>query len=641
MNEANYDNRHNEEYRMTYDETTILLNDLFSEAEAKKFQGVELPRIFISPVNHEKDLQEYKKEIIRYIFKLEDYKEKIQYFWFNGDTGEDKKLVEKTLLLMRFYGEERIYEIGKEMGIPFFDQFHKYSEMSYHRGALEISREIKDDEELVKLIKENPPKYGLSLGGFQGSYYTATEGGELSLSSSSEKVRKNVKKSLDNWDKKAYGVLRAIVNKCGTVTKNDITDEIEKILEPGYSWANLLPRLVPRRLVFKIFYNGNPCWKMPEEIIPIVQEQLSIYERSVDETQKIHERENVQGPFEYDIAISFAGEDREIAKNLAEKIRNKRVKVFYDKFYKHDLWGKELTEYFRDVYGARTRFVVILISEHYPVKDWTDFEFSIARAEAKKRQTEFILPIRIDNTKILGIHGDVGYLDYRKEGLDEIVNCLMKKLSTVSPVFTGVSATNLVLEYQWQGLGILTMDLKSAAELKTDKEILVMHQIGEVASRYDLHRLGLDYLNDKIIYVGENIIQILYCATEIKALGENEGIFIGFGIAYKHINTDKIEETIIQVLATSHDLCNYVGEGIRNDREIFLDEKSVELMKKEVPSIWNYCAKITGASLHGIQVYRLLCLRFLKSRYSWKLENGVHHVLLQGKWVAVGNKAQI
>ena len=102
--------------------------------------------------------------------------------------------------------------------------------------------------------------------------------------------------------------------------------------------------------------------------------------------------------------------------------------MFYDEFYKSKLWGKKLTEYFREVYGPKTRFVLILISEYYPVKDWTDFELSIARGEAKEREVEFILPVKLDDTKILGIHEDVMYLDFREEGVDGIVTCLLEKL---------------------------------------------------------------------------------------------------------------------------------------------------------------------------------------------------------------------
>jgi hypothetical protein len=133
-------------------------------------------------------------------------------------------------------------------------------------------------------------------------------------------------------------------------------------------------------------------------------------------------------PFDYDVAISFAGEDREIAGILAKKLRMIGVKVFYDKDYQGNLWGKKLTECFGDIYGPKTRFVVVLISKYYPIKDWTDFEFSTMRKEAEKRRTEFILPIRLDNTKILGIHRDIGYLDLRIEGIDGVISYLRQKL---------------------------------------------------------------------------------------------------------------------------------------------------------------------------------------------------------------------
>jgi len=70
------------------------------------------------------------------------------------------------------------------------------------------------------------------------------------------------------------------------------------------------------------------------------------------------------------MVISFAGEDREIAKNLAGKLQNKlvndrTVKVFYDEFYKSELWGKELTEYFQKAYGHDSRFIVLLLSKYF------------------------------------------------------------------------------------------------------------------------------------------------------------------------------------------------------------------------------------------------------------------------------------
>jgi hypothetical protein len=136
--------------------------------------------------------------------------------------------------------------------------------------------------------------------------------------------------------------------------------------------------------------------------------------------------------FEHEVAISYAGEDGEIAEQIAQSLRKNGVSVFYDKFYKEDLWGKRLSTWFRKKYGKSSRFVLVLVSHYYPVKDWANFEFSIARAEEEKRKDEFILPVRLDDTKILGLPSDKAYLDFKKEGLDGVVDCLVQKVKTAA-----------------------------------------------------------------------------------------------------------------------------------------------------------------------------------------------------------------
>jgi hypothetical protein len=142
--------------------------------------------------------------------------------------------------------------------------------------------------------------------------------------------------------------------------------------------------------------------------------------------------ENKDRKFEYDVAISCAGEDRAIAGQIANILRKEGLSVFYDQFYKSELWGKRLSAWFKEKYGKSSRFVLVLISRHYPVKDWTDFEFSIAKAEENKRKVEFILPVRLDGTKFVGLPADKAYLDLKKEGLDGIVDCLVKKVKVAT-----------------------------------------------------------------------------------------------------------------------------------------------------------------------------------------------------------------
>jgi len=132
--------------------------------------------------------------------------------------------------------------------------------------------------------------------------------------------------------------------------------------------------------------------------------------------------------FEHDIALSFAGEDRKVARDIHARLHQAGVRVFMDEFYQPELWGKKLSEEFRKRYGPSSRFVIPLISRHYAVKDWTDFEFTIAREEALRRTQEFILPVRLDDTVLVGLRSDIAYLDFQREGVDGIVSTVLKKL---------------------------------------------------------------------------------------------------------------------------------------------------------------------------------------------------------------------
>jgi len=132
----------------------------------------------------------------------------------------------------------------------------------------------------------------------------------------------------------------------------------------------------------------------------------------------------------YDVALSFAGESREIVEQVARRLAENNIQVFYDEFEKTKLWGKKLSTYFQKIYGENTCFVLVFVSKEYSLKDWTNFEFSIARGEAKVRGNEFILPIRLDNTPLFGLPDDIAYLDYNTEGVEGIVTAVVNKLRT-------------------------------------------------------------------------------------------------------------------------------------------------------------------------------------------------------------------
>ena len=76
--------------------------------------------------------------------------------------------------------------------------------------------------------------------------------------------------------------------------------------------------------------------------------------------------------WQYDVALSYAGEDRVQARELAKLIQTAGYSVFYDEF--EEFWGEDLSVKLHAVYGKQSRFCVIFVSEHYLIvlcyKSW-------------------------------------------------------------------------------------------------------------------------------------------------------------------------------------------------------------------------------------------------------------------------------
>ena len=75
--------------------------------------------------------------------------------------------------------------------------------------------------------------------------------------------------------------------------------------------------------------------------------------------------------WEYQVALSFAGEQRAYVDRVSKELTKLGIHHFYDNDNRSSLWGKNLTRYLDDVYFAKSRFVVAFISEEYRDKIWT------------------------------------------------------------------------------------------------------------------------------------------------------------------------------------------------------------------------------------------------------------------------------
>lgn len=136
---------------------------------------------------------------------------------------------------------------------------------------------------------------------------------------------------------------------------------------------------------------------------------------------------------EYDVVLSFAGEDRKYVERTANFLRKAGVKVFYDIYEDVNLWGKDLYQHLDDVYQNKAKYAVIFISESYSKKLWTNHELKSAQARAFSENEEYILPARFDNTEIPGIRKTLGYVSLTDLSPIQFAKKIIKKLGDIEP----------------------------------------------------------------------------------------------------------------------------------------------------------------------------------------------------------------
>lgn len=119
--------------------------------------------------------------------------------------------------------------------------------------------------------------------------------------------------------------------------------------------------------------------------------------------------------YKYEVALSFASEQRDYVYEVAEQLSLLGVRVFYDDYEKVDLWGKNLLKYFEEVFYKKSHYCVMFISKEYKEKYWTKYESETIEERnfyqnSEENFQQYILPVRFDSTKIPGIRDTWGYI---------------------------------------------------------------------------------------------------------------------------------------------------------------------------------------------------------------------------------------
>jgi hypothetical protein len=137
---------------------------------------------------------------------------------------------------------------------------------------------------------------------------------------------------------------------------------------------------------------------------------------------------NVSRARKYEVALSFAGEDRQYVERVASELVRTGVSVFYDRYEEAALWGKNLYDHLRHIYTEAAEYTVMFVSAAYADKLWTNHERESAQSRVFGERREYILPARFDDTEVPGLLKTTGYIDLRHKAPEELAALIIEKL---------------------------------------------------------------------------------------------------------------------------------------------------------------------------------------------------------------------
>ena len=137
----------------------------------------------------------------------------------------------------------------------------------------------------------------------------------------------------------------------------------------------------------------------------------------------------------WDVALSFAGAQRDYVEQVAGALKAQGLRCFYDADEQIELWGKNLAEELPRIYARESAAVVVFVSADYAGRDWTRLERRAAFSRAVAEAGVYVLPARFDDSELPGLLPDVVTVDLRRYSPGQFADLVVAKLAdlTISP----------------------------------------------------------------------------------------------------------------------------------------------------------------------------------------------------------------
>jgi photosystem II stability/assembly factor-like uncharacterized protein len=139
-----------------------------------------------------------------------------------------------------------------------------------------------------------------------------------------------------------------------------------------------------------------------------------------------------QRPERFQVAFSFAGEQRDLVCAVAGAVEKKLgPSVFLDEWFQHCIAGDGADLRLQEIYQECV-LAVVCVSGHYGAKPWTRTEYNAIRARQMESADSLggfgVLPIRVGEGDVKGILFNTIAPDIRKMSVDEAAEFIISRL---------------------------------------------------------------------------------------------------------------------------------------------------------------------------------------------------------------------
>lgn len=147
-------------------------------------------------------------------------------------------------------------------------------------------------------------------------------------------------------------------------------------------------------------------------------------------------------PYKYDVAISFAEEDKAIAEQIALSLKKVNLVPYFYEFESAENWGENIFNVIINRYREQARFALILISQYYVRKKWASIELQIIQAVSQREGKNYLIPLRIDHTPVPELSSNTLFEMWNNDA-DQIAAMLKQKVDILRSDKTEAGETKL------------------------------------------------------------------------------------------------------------------------------------------------------------------------------------------------------